>query len=151
VGNQALRLGRLFSAAFPIVGTLRESRPKRGAPCAGDASGLSVSHGVKFLEEALMLKSIEGVCRNGIVELLEPAPAEGKVIVTFIELDAVDLRDRGIDQQQAADLRQRLKTFSRDWDRPEMDAYDAGMRSDCSVATSASCARSICAPAPAQR
>ena len=38
---------------------------------------------------------------------------------------AVDLQDRGIDQQQAADLRQRLKTFSQDWDRPEMDAYDA--------------------------
>jgi hypothetical protein len=72
-----------------------------------------------------MLKSIEGVCRNGIVELLEPAPAEGRVIVTFVERVAVDLQDRGIDQQQAADLRHRLKTFSQDWERPEMDAYDA--------------------------
>jgi hypothetical protein len=72
-----------------------------------------------------MFKSIEGVCRNGIVELLEPAPAEGRVIVTFVEHNVVDLRDRGIDQHQAADLRQRLKTFSEDWDRPEMDAYDA--------------------------
>ena len=38
---------------------------------------------------------------------------------------AVDLAERGIDEQQAADLRQRLKPFASDWDRPEMDVYDA--------------------------
>lgn len=37
---------------------------------------------------------------------------------------AVDLRGRGIDQTQAADLRARLRTFSEDWDRPETAIYD---------------------------
>jgi hypothetical protein len=37
---------------------------------------------------------------------------------------AVDLRDRGIGQAQAADLRARLRTFAEDWDRPEMSIYD---------------------------
>ena len=36
----------------------------------------------------------------------------------------VDLRQRGIDEAQAADLRARLKTFAEDWDRPEAAIYD---------------------------
>ena len=35
------------------------------------------------------------------------------------------LSDYGIDETQAADLRTRLSTFEEDWNRPEMDAYDA--------------------------
>jgi len=50
---------------------------------------------------------------------------EGKVIVTFLGAGSVDLAERGIDERQAADLRQRLKPFAEDWDRPERDAYDA--------------------------
>jgi len=37
----------------------------------------------------------------------------------------VDLRARGIGEAQAADLRARLKTMAEDWNRPEMDIYDA--------------------------
>jgi hypothetical protein len=59
--------------------------------------------------------------------LLESPPPhlEGKVIVTFLSAGSVDLAERGIDEQQATDLRQRLKPFAEDWDRPEMDVYDA--------------------------
>jgi hypothetical protein len=74
-----------------------------------------------------MWRSIEGVFRNGRVELLEPAPGdlEGRVIVTFLSgAKVINLAERGIDEHQAADLRQRLKTFAGDWDRPEMDVYD---------------------------
>ena len=74
-----------------------------------------------------MLKSVEGIYRNGRIELFESPPAdlEGKVIVTFLNGGSVDLAKCGIDEQQAADLRQRLKPFGEDWDRPEMDVYDA--------------------------
>ena len=74
-----------------------------------------------------MVKSVEGVYRNGRVELVEPiAEAEGsRVIVTWVHPAApVDLRERGIDESQAADLRRRLAPFIEDWDRPEMNAYD---------------------------
>ncbi len=37
----------------------------------------------------------------------------------------VDLRDRGIEEIQAADLRARLRPFAEDWERPEMGVYDA--------------------------
>lgn len=37
---------------------------------------------------------------------------------------SVNLKDRGIDQVQAGDLRARLKTFSEDWNRPEACIYD---------------------------
>ena len=74
-----------------------------------------------------MVKSVEGICRNGRVELVDPLPeAEGsRVIVTWTHpAEPVDLRERGIDEFQAADLRRRLARFAEDWDRPEMAAYD---------------------------
>lgn len=74
-----------------------------------------------------MVKSVEGIYRNGKVELLEPLEeAEGsRVIVTWVHsAGPVDLRERGINESQAADLRHRLVSFADDWDRPEMDAYD---------------------------
>ena len=75
-----------------------------------------------------MVKSIEGVYREGKVELLEPAPAvsEARVIVTFLSAGSeVNLADRGIGPEQAENLRARLKTFEHDWQQPEMDVYDA--------------------------
>jgi hypothetical protein len=74
-----------------------------------------------------MVKSVEGIYRNGKVELMEPlAEAEGsRVIVTWVHpAQPVDLREKGIDEPQASDLRRRLSQFAEDWDRPEMAAYD---------------------------
>ena len=75
-----------------------------------------------------MLNSVEGVFRDGKVELLEPAPTsdDARVIVTFLPVPVViDLADRGIGPEQAADLRRRLSTFAEDWNDPSMDVYDA--------------------------
>jgi hypothetical protein len=74
-----------------------------------------------------MVKSVEGIYRNGKVELAEPLmEAEGsRVIVTWVRpSEQIDLRDKGIDESQAADLRHRLVSFAEDWDRPEMAVYD---------------------------
>ncbi len=74
-----------------------------------------------------MVKSVEGICRNGKVELVEPvAEVEGsRVIVTWVHpAEPVDLRERGIHECQAADLRRPLAPFAEDWDRAEMAAYD---------------------------
>jgi hypothetical protein len=74
-----------------------------------------------------MVKSVEGIYRIGKVELLEPLDeADGsRVVVTWVHpAEPVDLRQRGIDASQAADLRHRLAAFAEDWDRPEMAAYD---------------------------
>ena len=67
-----------------------------------------------------MLKSIEGVYRNGKIELSEQPTDivdETRVIVTFLE-------PKSIDEQQAADLRARLESFAEDWESPEMNIYD---------------------------
>jgi hypothetical protein len=74
-----------------------------------------------------MFKSVTGVYRNGKIELTEvprSVPDETRVIVTFLESSALDLRSRGIDETQAADLRARLRTFAEDWESPEMAIYD---------------------------
>ena len=41
-----------------------------------------------------------------------------------LPMDYINLRERGIDESQAADLRHRLAQFAEDWDRPEMGVYD---------------------------
>jgi hypothetical protein len=74
-----------------------------------------------------MVTSVEGIHRNGKVELFEPlAEAEGsRVVVTWVHpAGPVDLRGCGIGESQAADLRRRLAAFAEDWDRPEMAVYD---------------------------
>ena len=74
-----------------------------------------------------MLNSVEGTYSNGVVELSETPPGtleNTKVIVTFLEQGVIDLRQRGIDAEQAIDLRHRLGTFIEDWESPEMAIYD---------------------------
>jgi hypothetical protein len=74
-----------------------------------------------------MLKTVEGIYRDGKVELLETPPdiQEARVVVTFLPgRGLIDLSTRGIDEAQAAQLRWRLQAFAEDWERPEMDEYD---------------------------
>lgn len=75
-----------------------------------------------------MVKSVEGIYRDGKVDLMEPlsGPEGTHVIVTWFQPGGpIDLRDRGIDESQAGDLLRRLSPFSEDWNRPEMAAYDS--------------------------
>jgi hypothetical protein len=74
-----------------------------------------------------MLVSVEGVYRDGKIELTDApddVPDETRVIVTFFPTGQIDLRERGIDEAQAAEMRARLASFAEDWDSPEMDIYD---------------------------
>ncbi len=74
-----------------------------------------------------MLLTIEGVYKNGAVELKErPKALENgsPVIVTFLKSGKIDLQAHGIDRKQAAELRAKLASFAEEWDSPEMDAYD---------------------------
>jgi hypothetical protein len=70
--------------------------------------------------------TIEGTYKNGQVVLEETPPdvIEAKVLVTFLDTKEIDLAERGINQEQAAELRARFGTIAEDWNRPEMDIYD---------------------------
>ena len=77
-----------------------------------------------------MGRSIGGVYRDGKVELTKvplDVPEGTRVMVTFPETSPgtnYDLRELGIDEAQADDLRARLRAFAEDWESPEMDIYD---------------------------
>ncbi|MDM9583396.1 hypothetical protein [Nostoc sp. GT001] len=74
-----------------------------------------------------MLNNIEGIYRNGRVELTEQPTDidEGtRVIVTFVRSNEIDLASQGINKAQAEILRSHLATFADDWDSPEMSIYD---------------------------
>lgn len=74
-----------------------------------------------------MAISVEGVYRNGRVELIENPNnvSEGTcAIVTFVPSNDVDLASQGIGTEQTKALRASLATFSDDWNSPEMSIYD---------------------------
>ena len=74
-----------------------------------------------------MLETIEGVYRDGKIELLKTprdVSDDTPVILTFLASNSINLRERGIDEEQAAVLRASLKSFAEDWESSEMDAYD---------------------------
>ena len=74
-----------------------------------------------------MLVSVEGVDRNGRLELTESPnnlPEGACVIVTFVSSNDINLASQGIDREQAKTLCASLATFSDDWNSPEMSVYD---------------------------
>jgi len=73
-----------------------------------------------------MLTHLEGIYRNGCVELTEQPDnlSEGmRVIVTFMPSKSIDLALH-IDRSEAEQLRASLLPFSEDWNSPEMSIYD---------------------------
>ena len=68
-----------------------------------------------------------------ILQMVSQLPLSRQMEVrTFIEFlltkersQIVNLAERGINEAEAASLRERLQTFQEDWERPEMDGYDA--------------------------
>jgi hypothetical protein len=74
-----------------------------------------------------MLRSREGIYRNGKVELSEqPADfTEARVLVTFLPREGpIDLRSLGISETEAARIRWGWGAATEDWDSPEMDLYN---------------------------
>lgn len=71
------------------------------------------------------MHTVEGIYKNGMVELLEPVSemSSAKVLVTFLDDSNVDLRTLGIDEEAAAELRSKFATFE-DWNSPDMDVYN---------------------------
>ena len=74
-----------------------------------------------------MLKTIKNVYRDSKIELSK-TPCDlfddTPVIATFLASNSIDLRERDIDESQAAVLRANLKSFAEDWESPEMNVYD---------------------------
>jgi len=74
-----------------------------------------------------MLQSVEGIYRNGKIELLETPgnlSENERVIVTFLSAVSVEAEEQKLGREEMADLRSRLETFAEDWESPEMDVYD---------------------------
>lgn len=70
--------------------------------------------------------TIAGTYKDGQIILTETPTevSESKVLVTFLETKKIDLRECGISEAQAAELRGKFSTIAEDWNRPEMDVYD---------------------------
>ncbi|MDO8755234.1 MAG: hypothetical protein Q7J80_15160 [Anaerolineales bacterium] len=74
-----------------------------------------------------MLTTLEGVYRKGKIVLKNnpsDIPDETPVIVTFLGVESIDLRARGISEEQASVLRAQLAAFAEECDSPDMSIYD---------------------------
>jgi hypothetical protein len=57
------------------------------------------------------------------VEMQNPPADDTPAIVTFLNVDEIDLQAQGISEDQAAELRSALATFE-DWNAPEINIYN---------------------------
>ena len=80
---------------------------------------------IHFHREAFSLESAIGSA------LLDVRKAGFEAVHVYIkpkavlgEVGNIDLRERGIDEAQAAEMRARLASFAEDWESPEMNIYD---------------------------
>jgi len=69
--------------------------------------------------------TVEGIFKDGKVELLEAvsAPKQSKVLITFLENTDIQLSSLNIGQEQAAELRNKFASFE-DWNDPALDIYN---------------------------
>ena len=73
-----------------------------------------------------MIQTIEGVFRDGKIELLQPPNNvhESRVIVTFLP-DRIGAEPAPtFAPEEIADLRGKLAAWEEDWNAPGMEAYD---------------------------
>ena len=72
-----------------------------------------------------MLKTVEGILREGKIELREIPEGldRAKVLVTFLDSSALG-QGPSLTPNEAAELRGRLAAWEEDWQAPGMEAYD---------------------------
>jgi hypothetical protein len=73
-----------------------------------------------------MIQTVEGIFRNGKVELLEnPSNVhEARVIVTFLPASMGPEGGPSFTPEEVEDLRGKLAAWEEDWNAPGMEAYD---------------------------
>jgi hypothetical protein len=73
-----------------------------------------------------MIQTVQGIFRDGKVELLEKPTniQEARVIVTFLPGDLVAVGEPSFTSEELADLRGKLEAWEEDWNAPGMEAYD---------------------------
>lgn len=73
-----------------------------------------------------MLQCVEGIYRNGKVELLETPEDvhEARVIVAFLPADSIQEKKPQLTPAEIAELRWKLAAWEEDWNAPGMEAYD---------------------------
>ena len=80
---------------------------------------------IHFQREAF---SLEAAIGSALLEVqkagFDATNVHIKPKVVFDTVGNIDLRERGIDEAQAAEMRARLASFAEDWESPEMDIYD---------------------------
>ncbi len=73
-----------------------------------------------------MIQSVQGVFRNGKVELLEEPVniREAQVIVTFLTDAIGPAGGPWFTREEVADLRGKMAAWEEDWNAPGMEAYN---------------------------
>jgi predicted transcriptional regulator len=98
-------------------------REKKAALCAiatlmdrdlSDVVNEAISNYLE-INQKLLTESTKNLEKSKACDLIE----EGQ------KKRSIDLQSRGINREQAANLRARLQSFTEDWNCPEMDVYDA--------------------------
>jgi predicted transcriptional regulator len=97
-------------------------REKKAALCAiatlrdldlSDVVNEAISNYLE-MNQSLLVEITKNLEESKVGDLIEEGEKKG----------SIDLQSRGINREQAANLRARLQSFAEDWNCPEMDVYD---------------------------
>ncbi|MGI9035974.1 MAG: hypothetical protein ACR2GD_08045 [Pyrinomonadaceae bacterium] len=66
---------------------------------------------------------INGIYRNGKIELAELPPNISEAVVSIIFYPDISLSEFGIDKKNVSELREKFSAFT-DWENAEMDVYN---------------------------
>ncbi|MGI0482954.1 hypothetical protein ACN4EE_19490 [Geminocystis sp. CENA526] len=72
-----------------------------------------------------MLKTVTGIYDKGQIIIEQyPDNIQEETPVTFLETQNIDLKSRGINQEETENIREKLAVFADEWNREEMNIYD---------------------------
>lgn len=74
-----------------------------------------------------MLKAVQGIYRDGKIELAELPPEikEARVVVTFLPAEEDQPGKPPLTDAEINELRWKLQAWEDDWNAPGMESYDA--------------------------
>lgn len=104
--NVMLTLDREKKAALCMIATLMDRD-------LSDIVNEAISNYLE-MNQKLLTESSKNQEKPKACDLIEEGQKKG----------SIDFQSRGINREQAANLRARLQSFAEDWNCPEMDVYD---------------------------
>ena len=118
---------RIYEFTLILTGNLNEEEVDRLYSIFDDGA-ITTVEGVPQIHFHREAFSLESAIASALLDIQKAGFDAVRVYINpkvmLRAIGNINLRDRGIDEAQAAEMRARLASFAEDWESPEMNVYD---------------------------